>query len=158
MWPVCPDWQTVYELYTCCFKPSWRLNSPVGSSGESHRVVQLLQTRDRQEVMDVDAVLNQQFDKVHSVQHQSIHHGLLQRVHLWWHHHQQCKVIRQVNRLCFSLWVIRLTEWWSDQLLVLVHRFRPSNTVKLTQCCLMCIQLQICEIILPPVRLIDNEL
>lgn len=33
-------------------------------------------------MMNVDSVLKQQFDKVHSVQHQSIHHRLLQRVHL----------------------------------------------------------------------------
>lgn len=61
-----------YELFNVC----------TGASGESHRVVQLLQARDGEEVMNVDAILDQQLHKVHSVQHQSVHHGLFQRVHL----------------------------------------------------------------------------
>lgn len=48
----------------------------------SHRVVQLLQTGDGEEVVDVDAVLNQKFNEVDPVQHQSVHHGLFQWVHL----------------------------------------------------------------------------
>ncbi|TNN86874.1 hypothetical protein EYF80_002629 [Liparis tanakae] len=35
-----------------------------------------------EEVVNIDPVLKEQFDKVHSVEHQSVHHGLLQRVHL----------------------------------------------------------------------------
>ena len=53
-----------------------------GTSVSTHRVVELLQAGDGEEVVDVDPVLNQQLDEVHPVQHQGVHHGLLQGVHL----------------------------------------------------------------------------
>lgn len=53
-----------------------------GNGSRPYRVVELFQTRDCEEVMDVDTILKKQLDKVHPVQHQSVHHGLFQRVHL----------------------------------------------------------------------------
>ena len=50
---------------------------------DSHyRVVELLQAGQGEEAVHADSVLDQQLDKVHSVQHQGIQHGLLQGAHL----------------------------------------------------------------------------
>lgn len=48
----------------------------------SYRVVQLLQSGDGEKVVNIDPVLQQKLDKIHPVEHQSVHHGLLQRIHL----------------------------------------------------------------------------
>lgn len=58
------------------------MTEPSLSVFEPHRVVELLQAWDGEEVVNVDPVLNQQLHKVHPVQHQRVHHGLLQGVHL----------------------------------------------------------------------------
>lgn len=57
----------------------------------THGVVQFLQARNCQEVVNVDTVFNQQLNKVNAVQDQRIHHGLFQGVHLSPQRSQACQ-------------------------------------------------------------------